>query len=368
VDPHLNVPGDFPTIQAAVDAAQEGDTIAVAPGQYTENVVVRHKIVLLGDSTSPSVIIRPAFSGSAPISFFDVDDRGAQLIGFVVEQAIGAPGVLCSASSPSIRWNHIRDNDGSGIFLHGSGIALICDNAIYRNESHAGAGILMDGSAADVFRNEIYANRAWIGGGIMSREQTGVNSRLSAGGEPAYVIAENVFTGNYAGGGGGGIYLYEGYPILIQHNLFVDDTAGFGGGIDNSARKFATVTENTFDRCVAGENDGAGNAIWWAHGAHDGGVIKNNVISNTKSTAEWGGALGGDAGAVANTIVNYNTFWNNQLADLYSFSAGPNTQNADPSYCNPTALNYSLDADSPCAGTGEGGTDRGAFGVGCGLR
>ncbi len=42
------VPGDFPTIQAAVDAAQEGDTILVAPGTYQEHVVISKGLTLQG--------------------------------------------------------------------------------------------------------------------------------------------------------------------------------------------------------------------------------------------------------------------------------------------------------------------------------
>jgi pectin methylesterase-like acyl-CoA thioesterase len=36
----LRVPHDYPTIQAAVDAAAEGDTVQVKAGVYNENVVV----------------------------------------------------------------------------------------------------------------------------------------------------------------------------------------------------------------------------------------------------------------------------------------------------------------------------------------
>ncbi len=69
--PKLVVPDDFPTIQAAVDAAQSGSTIVVAPGRYRGSVTVttpdlvirgvdRFRTVLDGDDKRPNGIV---FSG-----------------------------------------------------------------------------------------------------------------------------------------------------------------------------------------------------------------------------------------------------------------------------------------------------------------
>lgn len=39
----LVVPAAYPTIQAAIDAAEEGDTVVVMPGTYFENIGIREK-------------------------------------------------------------------------------------------------------------------------------------------------------------------------------------------------------------------------------------------------------------------------------------------------------------------------------------
>ncbi|HEX2711363.1 MAG TPA: choice-of-anchor Q domain-containing protein [Candidatus Acidoferrales bacterium] len=49
----LRVPGDFPTIQEALDAAMPGDTILVDPGTYTENLQFKGKDVRLESTGGP---------------------------------------------------------------------------------------------------------------------------------------------------------------------------------------------------------------------------------------------------------------------------------------------------------------------------
>jgi len=57
--PVLHVPGQYATIQSAVDAAATGATIVVAPGTYTEQVSITKSVSLRGAGASATIIQAP---------------------------------------------------------------------------------------------------------------------------------------------------------------------------------------------------------------------------------------------------------------------------------------------------------------------
>ena len=55
----LTVPDDSPTIQAAIDAAQPGDTVYIRVGRYVENLTITKPLHLVGEDRTKVVIQSP---------------------------------------------------------------------------------------------------------------------------------------------------------------------------------------------------------------------------------------------------------------------------------------------------------------------
>ena len=59
----IHVPADYPTIQEAINAAVNGDTVLVSPGTYVENINFRGRNIVVASEFLLDVAQRPAGSG-----------------------------------------------------------------------------------------------------------------------------------------------------------------------------------------------------------------------------------------------------------------------------------------------------------------
>ncbi len=94
--------GNYATIQAAIDAASDGDTVLVYAGTYTENIKFNGKNILLkSNSGANHTVIKPANSSIAVVRFNDSETSSAILDGFHVRDGGNLRGSALSINDAS---------------------------------------------------------------------------------------------------------------------------------------------------------------------------------------------------------------------------------------------------------------------------
>ncbi|MBN2496363.1 MAG: lamin tail domain-containing protein [Deltaproteobacteria bacterium] len=182
----LAVPGDYATIQAALDAAGEGDTVVVAAGEFSENVRFRRRWVSLQGAGPESTVLHGTvdsdgiwglsvsgfrISSTSPQNGYGLNMHGAE---FSVSDCIIEGfyyGIrIENQNVGDISGNIIRQCLVGIPFIESPGIT-VHDNLILNN-SEAGIKIYSF-SAPEIVHNTIVGNGFGAaledGGGIMSR-------------------------------------------------------------------------------------------------------------------------------------------------------------------------------------------------------
>ena len=139
------VPSEHPSIQAAIDAAQNGDVILVAPGIYQENLLLSGKDIVLR-SYDPcdmdSIQIDPNLTamtvltgdGSAPVVTLQDCSESCRLVGFTLRG--GGVGLRCEGINPIIRGCHILENLGAGVEIQGTSYLILKNCIIADNNGY----------------------------------------------------------------------------------------------------------------------------------------------------------------------------------------------------------------------------------------
>jgi len=316
----IHVPADYNTIQEAITAAINGDTVMVSPGTYVENVDFLGKAIIVTSRKGPHRTIIDGNQNGSVVLFENNEGFDSVLNGFTITNGTGfyissiyppgpgGGGILCAETSPTITNNIIAYNQaarGGGIACHGGASPDIIDNIIKENHPITtydpfGGGIYcFDNCAPLICRNLILnnGNRAdyWRhGGGICVNRSYDHNP---------YIIDNIIIGNNSSTGYGGGIYYRESEDIYIINNIIAKNTAYNGGGIYATGDDMK-IFNNTIYENVA-EDSGGGifntwawvpiqviNCILWRNSAPTHPQIVEDSITRVKHCVVQGGWSG----------------------------------------------------------------------------
>ncbi len=307
-DPTIkNVPGDFATIQQAIDYADDGDMVVVAPGTYYENLNFKGKDITVR-STDPaqvsvveSTILNGTYGAGAVVIIADGETRDARLSGFTIshgkggipgEQNYYGGGVYSYNSSPTISHNIFRDNH-------------------------------LPGSDTEYFS---------VGGGICCLLSDAV-------------VENNYFTENSALEGGG-VLAYGG--TVVRNNVIDNNTAYYSGGL--AIYTFGVKAYNNTISSNTGDNYGGNVGIWYVD--DDSYGIPTEVFNNIIVNAVSGGGVSFNGSVTDTSFFSYNNVWNNgssDYVDISSLTGIHNNISVDPLFAD----GYHLSEESPCISAGK---------------
>ncbi|MEQ8763363.1 MAG: right-handed parallel beta-helix repeat-containing protein [Planctomycetota bacterium] len=250
----IRVPQDHPTIQAAIAAAINGDTVLVDPGTYTENIDFQGKAITVRSTRGPSVTIIDGGASGPVVTFANFEGSGSVIDGFTIRNGksddiggVFGGGVSCFKASPTIVNNTITGNIsdiGGGISIYYSSHPYVANNVIVDNQSTAGgagAGIGINALSDPVIKNNLIARN--VGPGLGGA----INVLFNCSPQ----IINNTITQN-SGGTGGAINVFAASPTVwnsILWNNSPDEVYELGGSGSS------TITYTT----VQGGYPGVGN-------------------------------------------------------------------------------------------------------------
>jgi parallel beta-helix repeat protein len=174
---------NYTSIQAAINAAQPGDTIIVRDGTYTENVEVNvANLTLRSENGSAFTTVLAAVNAS---DVFLVTANSVTITGFTVRNANDSASAACGIHLHSVHHCIVSGNNASGnyrgIYLFSSSKNTLSDNTVSKN----GFGIYLNYSSnnnltANTANSNIRYGNSYDGNSYGIRLQSSSNNTLTA--------------------------------------------------------------------------------------------------------------------------------------------------------------------------------------------
>ena len=334
----IRVPNDQPTIQAAIDVAQDGDVILIAPGTYHESVLISGKNLTLAsqfyETGDPALIEATVIDtdGTADaITIRGTSGAGSSIVGLklVKASALILDGIRVEGSARILDTHIVGFDDGVDLDPTGGAFAA-CECRRNLIELGTDDGFDLDGATGGIYEQNVLQNNV----------EDGIEVRLSdEAAEVPITFRDNEFRGN----GQDGIQIIDmigasNRVFTIERNRFIDNGRAAIGLMDNGQSGEDYRAASLLDRIALFNNTFSGNN----HGVSGGDNVigLNNLFVNSTGI--------GVKGVDGSSLLAYNLFWNNGTDDAASNLDMASSQFSDPQL----AGDYSLTSGSPAIDAG----------------
>jgi len=288
----------YSSIQSAIDAASDGETIWVCNGTYEENIDFLGKAITVRSMEGAETTVIDADLSGSVVTFASGEGPDSVLDDLTIRRGRGTDvsfdgvyggGIFCDSSSPTITDCVIFDNEvrGGGA---GGGAGISC-----RSASPSFTDCVIEQNGCD-----------WNGGGVHCRASDPTftrcrftrNSTSRKGGgiysdpDSSPTLTDCEFSRNYLNGAfadGGGIYFDASLSPTLDGCIFDHNTVsrasgdGAGGAIHFNSTASATLTDCTF---IDNSADGTGGGIFCSDSPVT--LTRCDFIEN-RATLEGGG-------------------------------------------------------------------------------
>nr|BAL59177.1 hypothetical conserved protein [Candidatus Acetothermum autotrophicum] len=317
----INVPGDFPKIQEALNAAEPGDVIVIAGGDYTENLLITKSVTLqgagrdfvsiIGDGVVPAVVIAKAQNvGISGVTItngrngIEMADSSLTLTNVVLKKNIRR-GLSAERSVVEIKESEVLETQPDAEGFQGSGIRIAdhskvtITNVTVADNARVGVTV-SDSSEATITGSKVLGTKPNASGAYGWGIDVSVNSKAT--------IRENTVSGNTAVG----IGITENSQAVIESNQIADqkpDGSGVRGyGILIQLGSKAEIRNNTLTR-------NTDVAIFATERTEV--VIDGNQIADTQPNTFGFRGRGIQVGFLSKGTVTNNTLTNNSEVGIY---------------------------------------------------
>lgn len=387
-----NVPAQFATIQAAINASQNGDTVLVAPGTYVQNINFSGKAITVRSSGGAAVTTIMGNGTARVVSFVTIETAAATLEGFTITGGNG--GIICARTSPTIKDCIINGN--LAVSSGGGAVKIISD--------------VMGATAAPSFTNCKFTNNLALGmstsfavagaaggGAVIAEAISGGSiapsflqcsfrsnsaSNGTGGAVRLYNYSSNIappgiwsgsfiqcdFEQNWTDMSGGAIYAYAVQSVVVNRCRMVANTSNGSGCAE------IVAGSAVFSNCLIAKNVSQGSYFGTVTAGQLSSIVTTLNIQSSTIVDNIGGAASvyvpGSTtltvtinsciicGAPAPAIVSYFTTpaVTHSLIETGPYGFIGTNISGNPRFVDRISGDYHLSATSPCVNTGNVGT------------